>query len=897
MKNYIKEKIEQKINLLKGLGRKEELKIHLQSKLEYYFILLLGYLWNKNIKNINEDIKEEIINTIINPSIGSIIYVIRLLDIHEEIFKNKKLKNVVKSINSYPSSRNDLIGHGYSFEDNTDNFISLFESLIHELECSKGNLLFDDIDFIYVSSKDKDVFYGVNYKSNGTDYLLWNCPIAVQDFEIGSLYIKTNDNSYFRVSPFIDIEDENTFYSFCSIEEKLTGRVKYNQLIKTGKKKAEFEEFAAFSIAEDSFKRKSSNGTIINTIEKNFTKYIDVGISNSIGNFLTKNQSSVFATLWGHGGIGKTAAVQNVCEILCNQANKKFDYIVFASAKDRYYNYYKGIIQEIPNNINSLEEILIFANKLIFNEESNTADQIIEFNGKILLIIDDFETFIQEEKDNIIAFIRQLNINNHKVILTTRSATLVTGEEIECNELDVDKTIEFLIQAYQNEFPNRNIQHEINIFTYNDQKIHEITSGRPLFILQFAILLAQKSSIEETLQIDIKSSENATKFLYDRILEYLSSDAKNMFLAINLLVDSNDLTGTIQNLKFILNKEEIQDDFDKTLNELIKLKIIELIDKEIFKVYSHEILNLMRFYYENKSKDFDASITNRFTHISSGKKMNTDVALLKVADSSRFTSNDGNIENQYRRIIKRETAKEEIRVKALLNYAEYLSNQKNDITKTLKLFNDFKHWFNQNPDFVIMNSRYMWAEGSFANRNQAVKLLDDYLSTRPKIEEEVYLQILGSHLHYSTYNLVTERDSIKDKIRFREIDQIEYRRIHSDQRERFIKLFHYPGLRLYNLIKSKDLMTLSSKCRTFVLEGLSNLVEICIRLNKHDLSYEICKKITIEMPADYHKPFNSKLVKLDNIINKTEETVTYPETELSMKLKEALNNININIKK
>jgi hypothetical protein len=891
MKNYIKEKIDQKINLLKGLGKKEELKIHLQSKLEYYFILLLGYLWNKNIQKIDEIKKEEIINTIINPSIGSIISVIRLLDIDEEIFKNRKLKNVVKSINSYPSSRNDLIGHGYSFEDNTDNFIKLFESLINELETSDGNLLFGEIDLIYINSKEKDVFYGVNYKSNGTDYLLWNCPAAVQEFEIGSIYIQTKDNLYFRISPFIDIEDENTFFSFCSIEEKLTGRIKYNQLIKTGKKKAEFEEFASFSITEDSFKRKSSNGTIINTIEKNFTKYIDVGISDSIITFLLKNQSSVFATLWGHGGIGKTAAVQNVCEILCNQINKKFDYIVFTSAKDRYYNYYKGIIQEIPNNLNSLEEILIFANKLIFNEDSNSPEKIIQFSGKILLIIDDFETFVQEEKDKIISFIRELNINNHKVILTTRSATLVTGEEIECNELDIDRTIEFLILAYHNEFPNRNIENEIKNFNTQKQKIHEITSGRPLFILQFAILLAQKSSVEETLLIDIKSSENATKFLYDRILEYLSPDAKNMFLAINLLVDSNDLTGTIQNLKFILNKEEIEDDFEKTLNELIKLKIIELIDKEIFKVYSFEILNLMRFYYENKTKDFDASITNRFTHISSGKKMNTDFALLKVADSSRYTSNEGTIENQYRRIIKRETAKEEIRVKAILNYAEYLSNQKNDIQKTLKLFADFKHWFNQNPDFVIMNSRYMWAEASFANRNQAVKLLDDYLSTRPKIDEEVYLQILGTHLHYATYNLVTERDSLKDKIKFREIDQIEYKRIHSDQRERFIKLFHYPGLKLYDLVKPKDLMALSSKCRTFVLEGLSNLIEICIRLNKHELSYEICNKIILQMPADYHKPFLSKLVKLDNIINKTEETVTYPETELSIKLKAALENI------
>ena len=85
-------------------------------------------------------------------------------------------------------------------------------------------------------------------------------------------------------------------------------------------------------------------------------------------------------------------------------------------------------------------------------------------------------------------------------------------------------------------------------------------------------------------------------------------------------------------------------------------------------------------------------------------------------------------------------------------------------------------------------------------------------------------------------------------------------------------------------------MGISSKPRSYILEGLSNLVEICIRLNKHEMSLEICNKIIEEMPADYHKPFQTKIVKLNNIINKSdlEDEITYPETELGMKLKAAL---------
>ena len=889
MNNYIKVKIDQKTNILKSFDKNEELKTHLQAKLEYYFILILGYLWNKNIEVIDEDKKEIVFQSILQPSIGSLVSILRHLDVDNEIFKNKNLKQVVQSINSYPSSRNDLIGHGYSFEDNTNKHIEILEGYLSNIENNQSHFLFTDLDFIKVLKKENNIYTGINYKSNGSEYMIWNCPSEIMDFKIDSVYIKTSTNEYFRVSPFIELEDENSFFTFCSIDEKLTGRVKFNQLLKTNRKTLEFEELAIFSIIDDVLKKKTSNGTIINKIEKDFKKYIDVGISSKLINFLSKNKSSVFATLWGHGGIGKTAAVQNVCDILSNQENKKFDYIVFTSAKDRYYNFYKGVVQEISTDINSLDEILKFANNIIFNKSTTDQNEILEYQGKLLLIIDDFETFVSEEKVKIIDFIKSLNINNHKVIITTRSATLITGEEIVCNELSPDNTIEFLSTAYKNEFPNRNISREIKLFNEHKDKIHEITSGRPLFILQFAILLAQKSSIKETLEIDIKSSKTATKFLYDRILEYLSHEAKNMFLAINLLVDSNDLTGTTQNLQFILGKEDKQEGFEITLNELIKLKIIELIDKDIFKVYSYEILNLMRHYYDNKTKEFDPAITNRFTHISSGKKMDTDLALLKVADSSRYTQSESSVENQYRRIIKRESAREDIRVKALLNYSEYLANHKSDILKTLKQFEDYKHWFSNNPEFILMYSRYLWAENSFGNRNNAVKILDDFLGTRPKISEESYLQILGTQLQYSTYILVTERDSLKDKKRFNEITNEEFRRLNHVQRDRFNKLYNYPGLKLYQIVKSRDLMDFTSKCRTFILDGLSNFVEICIRLNKHQTAFEVCNKITTEMPIDFHRPFLNKMVKLDSIQNKTQETINYPETDLGMKLKQALN--------
>ena len=115
-------------------------------------------------------------------------------------------------------------------------------------------------------------------------------------------------------------------------------------------------------------------------------------------------------------------------------------------------------------------------------------------------------------------------------------------------------------------------------------KIHQITSGRPLFVLQLASLIVQTGGLDEVLKMDIKSSTPAKNFLYDRILEYLSKNARNMFLGIGLLADKKDLTGLINNLKYILNLEDKEDVFENALQELVKLKIITIedpVEKEI----------------------------------------------------------------------------------------------------------------------------------------------------------------------------------------------------------------------------------------------------------------------------------------------------------------------------
>lgn len=888
--NYILNHLEKKVSFLKSLNRKIELKPHLQSKLEFYLNLLLGYYWNNNLVEIPVEDREIVINEVLKPSVGSIVGIIRRLDLNNEIFGNKKAKKISTALDKYPSIRNQTIGHGYSFEDDIDNYLSKYDELIEAIEDSQLWIIYENYNLIYVEQIVEGICYGINYKADG-EYISWQCPVQVNNFNVNSLYIQREENEYFRISPFVYIENESTFYTFNSIEEKLTGRTKYNRLISTGSLQFENQELQSLLVSDDGIKKKSHNGTVVNSFKNNYTKYIDLGITSKIIHFLTQNNSSVYATLWGHGGVGKTASIQYVCNVLCQSREKKFDYIVFLSAKDRYYNYYKGKIEDINDNISSLDQIIQYTNSIISTTASFEMKPIQEFEGKILLIFDDFETFTKEEKIKIADFISTLNINHHKVLITTRSANLVTGVEIQTSELTKDQTINFFTEALKNEFPNFNreqIEKELKKVEFQE-KIHEITSGRPLFILQLVVLLVQTNNLKKLIVQDIKSSDTAKNFLYDRIIDYLSITAKNMFLAIGLLADVNDLSGLISNLKYITNLEDKEDVFQEAIQELIKLKTITVED-DFFKVYSPEIYKFMQNYYQSKSEDYDGNITSRYNSIASRKDIDTELALLIAADASRLVASEAEIENKYRYLINRDKTSKQTKLKAIFNFSSYLSIN-GQLEKTIKLFYDYFPIFNRELEYISSYSKYLWAEGSLDNRRFATSVIKNFFETKPSLNQNQYIELLGVLVIYTSILAINSKDDLKDKLIWGDINEAEYKNESSNVRKIFNNIFHKQGKKLYQSIKDVDLMELSPSCRHYVINGLTHLINISIRLNKWDFGIEVCDKIIADMPESQQKPFVRKRGDIENLKSrKKKDDVKYPETVIGIKMKEAMEN-------
>ena len=851
--DYIEKKISQKIRFHENLGQKIELKIYLQVKVEYILLFLLAYLWNTNFSKLPLKQKSYVAKKICRPTFGEIVGMINILDIEKTIRSTDQINSILEN---YPKMRNEKIGHGYIFEDGIDEYIDVFSDIANRL--LDQSIFEDSIDLVLVKKFDGVNFTGINFKSNA-DYIPWVASREVFPFQINNLYC-FKSNKYFRLSPFINIVSEDEFYIFVSIIDKLSGKVKYNRINKTEIIYTEWPELSGLFIEEIEGRKRSANGTIINDFKRNYRKYINVGIKDKIKQFLLNNRASVCATLWGHGGVGKTASIQSICDDFVADEKKYFDYIIFLSAKDRFFNYYTGEIEEITEDkITTYEQILEISNKILGKEEDILTDQhIITTEGRILLIIDDYETFVSTEKQKIENFIKELDINKHKVIITTR-ANLIVGEEIPTNEFNANETLEFLFEVFQAEYPESKAMVKQEILSKNKKIIHSITSGRPIFIYQFASIIAQKG-FEEALWNQLSSSKAAREFLYGRVYEYLSPVAQNVFPAISRLVKDDKETNLIDKLQYILNLEEEDDNFQSAIKELIKIRIIEVIDNRFFRVYSKELWEVMNDYFQQKDSTFRSSINFRLNHVSNDRELSIDGALLVNADAARYSKNEGEVVSLYRQILNRARSPKNIKIKALLNLTSYLSTDKGKSEDAIAVFEDYIDLFPDELDAIKMYSTYCWSTGE---QEKSINILLEYFARNGKVSYH-HLELFGLLLTNRGNYWLNKREETKSKYSLRQISRDDYSRQITEQQEIFHDIFRKQGHILFNHIRNKDFGKFNPGIKQNVATGLYQLIEVCIRISKFDYAEEICQYGLQNFPSHYRNLIRRKIERMRN---------------------------------
>ncbi len=903
--DYIRKQIDQRIDFLQTIGDKNALKQHYQARFEYLLVYLLAYLWNKNLEKLDYEDKEFVFQSIIKPTIGSIVAICRKLDTDKEIFKKSKLS---QALDKYPSVRNELLGHGFVYEDAPEKLLTALQELYDFVLATDLPILKDSVDLVYVTNIENSTYKGILYKSDGASYAPWSCPKTIGSFELGSLYASTGLNTYFRLSPFIEITSYGKeLYFFDSIDEKLLGKVKYNRLLDTGIFFKEWEELCELDVTNDGVKVKSHNGTIRNIYENNYRKYIDIGIKGKLKTFLVKNNASVCATVWGHGGVGKTATIQSLCEDLANDERKVFDYIVFLSAKDRRYDYYTGKIEEINDRISTLSDLIKGVNKVLFNVESDDKKQIVEITGKrIFLVVDDFETFPKEEKDKIEEFISELNTNHHKVIITTRAANINIGQEYQTNELTEQETIKFLLEVIKNEkLGSYEVIRRQLESPEKSHRIFEITSGRPLFIFQFAFVLGQRG-LEDALNFKIKEGDTAISFLFGRIYDYLSPKAKDLFVVLSLLVTQDDLSNVIEKAQYILNLEHETDNFNSAVNELVKLKILKIDDEhKFFEIYSKEIFQIMTDYFEKRPSTFKGNCVSRRNQVNRDKTLDVEHSLLLTANANRLAKNEIEVIDSYKQIINRASSPIEIKLPAILNLAAYLVDRgKKELA--LKYLDDYSYHFNKNATkgsseklyyatFTKMWATYYWANGTREQKEKAIASLLAYASSGFNFNEDIDLEIAGMLLQYRSIIVISDWQDLKEKGNYNEITGSEFKALREKQKQECKDIHDKQGIVLFNAVMPKKLDEISSGARQNVIAGLYSFLEVLVRLQKVDLALKICEYVLYCAPKNFHSQFKKKQEWLHSLLYKNKSNnhaTSKPKNEIGeigWKLKEAMN--------
>lgn len=794
----------------------------LRERIEYILFQALGCLWNQSLQDVSIENRRDIVENLNRMSIGEVVDAIRRLDANHVFVSKKKFKVLDK----YPELRNQALGHGYTHEDNEGHIEEALESLYQEF--MQIDFFAQEFDLICVHNQTNGKYNGIRYAiKNGGMPNKWSCPKEVlgEDIQSNSVFLLSEDMKYYCISPFIFIfEKGEAIYVFQSLEDKLSGNIKVNRLFRSEIKNILVNELVYVSHNSER-RRISANGTIMNYYERNYDNYISVALEKNVRDFLKSNRSNVQATIWGHGGVGKTACVQNICMELFNGFQSVFSYIIFVSAKDRRYEVTTGKIISVTN-IRNYQEILDHIIAVVYDENNNEdisakEEKILSITNTVLLVIDDYETFEDKEKEKIQKFIHKLNIDYFKVLITTRNKRFSTGVEIKLDEFNENETKVFLEEVFKKEYPEYHDKMAY-VLSKKDElnKIYQATSGRALFLYQFANLYVQKGLDNKIIE-ELKNSENAKEFLYGRIYEYLGEIAQKEFKVISQIIDEKDLIFKEEILLYLLNDYE-KEDLEEGIQELLEQKIIERYDEDNFRVYSQDLLDRMLKCFSLAEETFKDKIKNKI-HTIGGKTIKGTVyeAMLEEANLSRNKGNVKDTLQKYKHILNDKQCGRKIKRKALLNLTSYININLVDNEQTISVFEEYidKLEFQDDVDVIKMYVQYLWRSDDIA-KTKACDILDRFFRGKQhKKTDSRNFELFTMAVNYCSHNVI---DNTPEKVK-------------SSAENRIINEY---GIRLFNWISERQFEEYRPSIKHNISLALIATVKVAIDLTERGYDKE-----------------------------------------------------------
>ncbi len=833
-----------------------EMQTLLRERIEYILYLMLGCLWNECIDEVDIEKVSKIVNNLYKMSIGEVVEAIRILDV-EYKYLSKKDKKI---LNKYPSLRNEAMGHGYTHADNEVALEEALENLYEDLK--EVNFIKQEYDIVYVESQVEDKYVGIRFICESGKPVKWSCPKGILEgkWTNKSVYLLDGEMNYYRITPFVTITDKGeSVFVFQSLADKLSGRVKMSQLFRSGSLEIRYEELIMLSF-ESGERRISANGTIMNHFDKNHSKYINVAIEKKIDDFLGNNRANVQATIWGHGGVGKTACIQNICLNKFNGMECEFSYIIFLSAKDRMLDPKTGQIIEIKN-LRSYEEIIDNIMLVVFDENSkddkieDKEEKIFNISSKVLLVIDDYETFPDNEKEKIQEFINHLNIDYFKVVITTRNRRLSTGVEISSNEFKGDETKKFLQDIFANEY-NQHLK-EIKKFLMDEKlmaNIQEATSGRAIFLYQFANLYVQKGFKQEFLR-ELKDSPNAQEFLYGKIYSYLGDMAKDAFVCISQITNEKDYIFKSRVLEYLLSEND-SENIAMAIEELSDQRVIEQYDDEHYRVYSKELFALMLKNYNERSISFKDKVKNKLQDIG-GKDITGTVyeAMLNEANISRNLGNAKLTVEKYKRLLNDKECEVRVKKKALMNLASYTAINLIDMDSAIRIFDEYYNSYNFKNDIDItkLYTQYLWSSGE-KGKQRACAILERYFGNKShKKTAQRNLELFAITVTYCISNILEKSDGL----------------LEGASMNHALRIFNEYGRELYDFIIEKQLSEFRPSVKHNISLGLIQTAKLAIVLSEKEADrMEYVNHILEFGEKQFNELFGKQINKIRNEMSK-----------------------------
>lgn len=596
---------------------------------EYHLRLMFACLWERKELRISRELREKIIGDMSKPVLGTELnFILALNKTGDPVFDLPAGYETL--IRKFINIRNQYFAHGNLIplvhEESYKELCDELEKYYRRLAVFEQNFWGDDCEF---SLRTGNVNQIIVFKPNKRPKFTIIDGTMAENYLPHELYFACKAGE-FQVSPFLlAVKNNVTKYSFYFYKEykDQSGKFDYYRVYEIGDGYEYSKTFPGFFTGhrkENKYTIDRGNGVVSNKFENNYDYFVDIApftkYVTQIWEFLIKNQSNTCLTIRGGGGIGKTALVQYICTkyLFERVKNPEFNYVIFCSAKDREYRLNtmtrRGEIYRIDEEkiIDSYHKILLTACRVWESEIDSTEENLPALEeaflkeSRVLLIIDDFETLPDTEKEKVVRLIERMNINRHKVLITTRSQYLV-GSTCDVEPMNAEQVISFMEQHFDNiTNSNPSVKEQFRNLTRSvtRKKIYEVTTGLPLLAIQLASLLLRKGFDERLLSEEFtqKFIRNAEDFLLGRLYSYFATPtSKLLFLLIAYFVSYRLQEIPLPTLKIFydlhcrrFNFTNV--DFNNDLKELKRWNIIRIEDDfiPVSNNISHEIFNECR---------------------------------------------------------------------------------------------------------------------------------------------------------------------------------------------------------------------------------------------------------------------------------------------------------------